>query len=261
MSVSLIIGDSHVTSEQDLSRFKSLGNWIEQHRPDTIISIGDFMDIKSLSAWDMNKRLLMEGRRYQLEIEAGNQALDLLQTPTYLLQEIQKHHKKRVYKPEWIYIEGNHENRVARYLEQHPELVGHLNYRKELKLEERGFTFIPYKSYYLHKGVYFTHVPISGNGNPRGGSIYNQLNYALNEHNGSIVFGHVHKLAMAGIHRHGSQHYNQALTVGCFFEHIDEYAKGASTNYWRGIVVLTHYDNSRFDVETIAISRLKKEYA
>ena len=258
--LTLVIGDSHVTDGQDLGRFEALGYWIEENQPETILSIGDFLDVKSLSAWDMNKRLLMEGRRYAKEIEAGNEALDLLQGPTYVLQEQQREGKRKLYKPKWIYIEGNHEWRIGRYIEQHPELEGHIDYIKELKLKERGFIHIPYKEYYLHNGIAFTHVPISGNGSPRSGSIYNQLNYALAEHQTSIVWGHTHKLAIAGIHRHGSEHYNQAMSVGCFFEHMDEYAKGASTNYWRGIVILYHYEDNRFDIETMALSRLKREY-
>ena len=259
-STTLVIGDSHVSNDQNLGRFEALGNWIVENKPDTVLSIGDFMDFKSLSAWDMNKRLLMEGRRYQAEIEAGNNALDLLQRPTCLLQELQRNNKRKLYKPRWVYLSGNHEDRSNRYVEQHPELQGHIDYIKELHLLERGFIHIPYKEYYHHEGVAFTHVPISGNGNPRSGTIYNQLNYALQEHDSSIVFGHVHKLATAGIHRHGSAHYNQALAVGCFFEHIDAYAKGASTNYWRGVVVLHHYDTGRFDIDTISLSRLMREY-
>src|SRR5690606_19002491 len=156
--------------------------------------------------------------------------------------------------------EGNHSQRLWRYIQQYPELEGQLDYRRELKLKDRGFIHVPYKEYYYHKGVAFTHIPIAGNGQPRSGTIHNILQHALHDHATSIVFGHTHKLAIAGEHRQGSPHYNQALSVGCFFEHVDEYAKGAKTDMWRGLVVLDQYSEGRFDLQTIAMSKLLKEY-
>lgn len=258
--LTLCIGDSHVQAGQNIDRFTALGHFIDEVRPDTIVIIGDFLDMESLSHWITNKRLTMEGLRYADEIEQANKALDKMFLPMTLTNERLRGNKKRTYRPELVYIEGNHEERCWRYIEQHPELEGHLDYRQDLKLVDRGFKYIPYKEYYHNLGVAYTHIPIAGNGMPRSGNVHTQLQNALRDHNTSIVYGHNHKLAMAGEHRFGGEHYNQAMSIGCFFEHIDAYAKGAKVDYWRGIVLLDQYSMGRFDIETIALSKLKRDY-
>jgi hypothetical protein len=75
-----------------------------------------------------------------------------------------------------------------------------------------------------------------------------------------IITQNTHKLCIAGEHRLGAEHYNQVLSCGCFFEHVDEYVKGAKTDYWRGIIVLDHYSENRFDIETISLGKLIKMY-
>lgn len=258
--LTLCIGDAHVQSNQNLDRFIALGSFIHEVKPENIIIIGDFLDMQSLSHWLTNKRLKMEGLRYAEEINQANIALDHMFLPMCVDNERARLSKKRLYRPELVYIEGNHEERVWRYIEQHPELKGHLDYRNDLRLKQRGFKYIPYKEYYHNNGVAFTHIPISGNGMPISGAVGTQLQRALRDHNTSIVYGHNHKLSMQGEHRLGGAHYNQALSLGCFFEHVDEYAKGAKVDYWRGIVLLDQYSEGRFDIETIALSKLMREY-
>lgn len=105
----LVIGDAHVEQDQDLRRFDVLGKFIVEQRPEAIVSIGDFMEMACLSAWDADKRLKMEGLRYQKEIEAGNQALDLIDDKINAYNERQSENKKRQYNPQKVYVEGNHE--------------------------------------------------------------------------------------------------------------------------------------------------------
>src|SRR5690606_33530449 len=133
MSTTLVVGDAHIQAKQDLRRFNALGSWIVHNQPDTIIIIGDCMDMQALSAWDMNKRLLMEGRRYSEEIQYGNRALDFMLGPMNVDNDCRRSNKKRLYKPTLVYLEGNHSQRLWRYIQQYPELEGQLDYRRELK--------------------------------------------------------------------------------------------------------------------------------
>lgn len=255
-----MIGDAHVQAGQVLLRFKALGQWILDNLPENIIIMGDFLDMQALSAWDKNKRLTMEGKRYKEEIDAGNVALDLMLKPMVEYNQERKKQKKRVYKPHLVYLSGNHEFRLDRYIEEHAELEGQLDYVRELRLKERGFIHVPYREYHYLGGVGFTHIPIGGNGKAMSGAISTLTKNVLQSHAHSVVFGHTHKLCIAGEHRLGAEHYNQVLSCGCFFEHVDEYVKGAKTDYWRGIIVLDHYSENRFDIETISLGKLMKMY-
>jgi predicted phosphodiesterase len=237
----LVVGDAHVDEDQPLDRFKALGNKIQAEKPDYVVIIGDFLSLNCLSEWDRNKRAKMENKRYILEVEAGRRALDLMGVPKNL-----------------IYIEGNHENRLDRYLDHDPTFEGLVHLPSDLDVKGRGITWIPYKACFELHGVHFTHIPISSNGKAIGNP--NVAQKALRLFSSSVVFGHTHTLDHAAEHRHGAAHLNQSLSVGCFFEHVDEYAQGSMTNYWRGVVDLDIYDENRFDINTTSMRQLYNKY-
>jgi predicted phosphodiesterase len=240
----LVIGDSHVDENQKLDRFECLNKVLKSTEGIThVISIGDFLSLNALSGWDRSKRLLMENRRYSHEVEAGRDALSALQDG---LDQSDI---------EWVYIEGNHENRATRYCEEYPEMFGTVDVPSALTLDERGWKWVPYKQNYNLNGVSFTHIPINGAGKAIGNP--NVAHKALQVYANSVVFGHTHTLDIAGLHRQNAPHLNQALSVGCFFEHIDEYAKGSMTNYWRGVVLLDMYSRNRFDISTLSMRQVK----
>jgi len=241
----LVIGDCHIDETQSLERFKALGNKIRDEQPDVVLFIGDFLSLNCLSGWDRNKRLAMENKRYLLEVAAGNKALDLLGFDGTQRCQV-------------VYIEGNHEDRLSRYLETDPTFLGMVSLPIDLRLRQRNIKWVPYKDVYTLSGVSFTHIPISGNGKPVGNP--NVAQKALKLFANSVVFGHTHTLDHAAEHRHGAAHLNQALSVGCFFEHVDEYAKGSLTNYWRGVVDLSIYSPNRFDFRTTTLRQLMQTY-
>lgn len=244
----LVIGDAHVDDKQNLDRFKALGKMIWEERPDVIVIIGDFLSLNCLSAWDRNKRMKMEGLRYEKELAAGNRALDLMEWQF----------KDEDYDPVKVYIEGNHEDRLPRYFETDPTFAASHSIPKDLHLAARGWKWVPYKQVYKINGVGFTHIPITGNGKAIGNP--NVAQKALKLFATSIVFGHTHTLDVAAEHRHGAPHLNQSMAVGCFFEHVDEYAVGSLTSYWRGVVTLDIYSPNRFDITTTSMRQLKEKY-
>lgn len=240
----LVIGDAHIDEEQSLDRFLPLGKKIEVENPDYVVIIGDFLSLNCLSEWDRNKRMLLESKRYYKELAAGNRAIDYLTAGAR--------------NTKFIYIEGNHENRLTRYFESDPTFQGTNSIPFDLTLDSRGITWVPYKDCYKIDGVSFTHIPIASNGRAIGNP--NVAQKALKLFHNSVVFGHTHTLDHAAEHRHGSPHLNQALSVGCFFEHVDAYALGSMTNYWRGVVDLDIYSENRFDINTTSMSQLYSIY-
>lgn len=244
MTTTLVVGDAHVDEHQDLRRFDALGKYLRSVKPDNLVFIGDFLSLNCLSAWDKDKRKKMEGARYVAEINAGLEALDRI---------------GKVPKNTTVYfLEGNHEDRLTRYLDYDPTFHGMVGVEKDLELADRGFVWVPYKSSVVIDGTSFTHCPITGIGKPIANP--NVAQKALRLYSNSIVFGHTHTLDHAAEHRHGSPHLQQALAVGCFFEHVDEYAMGSITNYWRGLVLLNQYQENRFDIATTSMSQLLRSY-
>jgi len=247
MTKVLCIGDSHVAPSQlsrdGLRRFRWLNNLIHEVKPDKVISIGDFVTMDCLSEWDRDKRKKMEGRRYSADIEAGREAIALLKNGTPI-DDI-----------EWVYIEGNHEERLRRYIDRDPTFDGVVGVHKDLCPD---WTWVPYRSDYMVNGVAYTHVPMNEVNKAIGGK--NAIRKALEIYSCSVIFGHTHEYGVGCVHRHRSPHLQQALNVGCFFEHTDDYAVGSVTSYWRGVVIVDHYSPNRFDYETVSFGRLKQEY-
>ena len=66
----LIIPDTQVKPDVDLSYLEWIGQYIVEKKPDVLIQIGDFADMPSLSSYDIGKKSF-EGRRYKDDIKAA----------------------------------------------------------------------------------------------------------------------------------------------------------------------------------------------
>lgn len=249
----LLIPDAHVTQNQDVSRFLAAGSVIVEHRPDYVILGGDFMAMQSISHWDENKRITMEGKRYSEEMAMGRKALNFLLCKLKTLQEQQKKTKQKVYKPQIVYLEGNHEHWVQKYVEQNPTMEGHIGIEKDLGLEAKGISFVPYKSYCNINDVLYTHVPMDGSHQAIRGS---NICLAASKYVGkSCVFFHTHRFETCRVSRVGCEDIH-ILTAGCFFEEgVSEYG----SNMWRGLTLLHNYAPGKFDIEQISMERLSRE--
>ena len=258
MSKILCVPDCHVEPDTNLNRFHLVGDYIVKEKPTHIILMGDFVSLSSLSHWDNDKKLTMEGRRYTKDIQAANVALDNIMAPyqSYVdkCNTYWKIGRDKVYRPTWIYLMGNHEQWFLRYVEQNPQMQGHVDIINDLALLRRGFQIVPYKRYIDVDDILFTHAPINAAGQPVGGKY--ALHRALELTAKSIVFAHTHRWEQAAIHRHAGGNLIQALTCGCFFDATPSYAEGSLHSYWKGLAVLRTYGKGNFDAEQISMSRL-----
>ena len=240
----LVVGDIHCGPGQDLRRATWLGKAIKDLNPRRVVFIGDFPTFDSLSGWDKDKRRKMEGRRYQKDIDACRKFLDMMYKAAGDTAA------------EFILTEGNHEDRLWRYLDQDPTFADTVDYVRDMEID--WWKVVPYRDYWRYKGVSSTHVPINESGRPVSGDT--ACKRSLGICNDSVIFGHTHKLASCSIHRHNSPHLTQAVNVGCYFNHVDDYAVGSVTSYWRGLVVVDHYSPGAFNWSPIRMGKLKKVY-
>lgn len=257
MNKTLVIGDCHVDEEQDLSRFELLGEFVIDNKPEHIVIIGDFLTLNCLSAWDRDKRQRMENRRYEAEIGAGNLALDMMLEPMRLYNKRRRMLKMAQYKPNIVYIEGNHEERLKRYFEYDPTFAGHVSIEKDLKLAERGIEWVDYRNYYHINNVAFTHIPHNKVQPISGMDITRK---AQNVTVQSCVFGHTHEQHLSHVHKQGMPHLQDTYNCGCFISKKEDYVQGRVTNYWRGITLLHMWKEGRFDVEMFSLGRLERMY-
>lgn len=139
-------------------------------RPKHIVIIGDFADFYSVSAHDKNPE---RAHRFDEELADVEQGLDELDS----LGATDK-----------LYIEGNHEDRLRRYLMKSPELSGRrISTPALLHLAERGWEFVEYRDHAKRGAIHYTHdVGVAGR---------NAAFKALETYQHSVVTGHNHRLA------------------------------------------------------------------
>lgn len=163
----LIVSDAHIPYHSAV--WWDLLLQVGRHlRPQHIVIIGDFADFYSVSDHDKDPD---RANRMDAELAEVDKRLDELDA----LGARDK-----------LYIEGNHEDRLRRYLMKHPQLARVVSTEKLLKLKERGWEFVPYKRHAARGAVHFTHdVGAAGR---------NAVFRVLDTYQHSVVSGHTHRL-------------------------------------------------------------------
>lgn len=264
MSKCLVIGDPHcIADDPHMERFDILGAVIADEQPDCVVQIGDFLTYDSVSAHNLGKRLTMEGQRLHRELGSGKEAYDRIMQPIFDLNSSRRSNRKALYRPDMFWLEGNHEDRAYRYVDQNPEMQGVVEYTSKFNPEDDGWVLVPYREHAYYGGVLFTHAPMSGNNQPI--SSKHIIKNVIKDYDCPLVFGHTHKLGYESdgvLSREGGIR-RTALNCGCYFDHLPEYAAGSRgiRDWWAGVVFLDNMDGSGdFDLRTISLNRLREMY-
>ena len=165
----LIIPDTHIPYH-DEQAWKLMMKVAKTLRLYGIVILGDFCDFYSVSSHskDPNRALKFD---YELA-EVDKKLLEL--------NSLKVEHK--------VFIEGNHEDRLLRYLrDRAPELHNVINIPEILKLKERGWEHVPYKSDYEIGKLSITHDV--------GSAGRYSAHRCLDTYQHSIVTGHTHRMA------------------------------------------------------------------
>ena len=111
-----VIGDLQVKQGVSLDYIRHIGAYIARKQPDIIVQIGDWFDNAALSSYDRGQ-LSAEGKRLSADIKAGNDAIRILDE--YITSVAG-------YNPRKVITLGNHEDRIQRFVNEHPALEGFL---------------------------------------------------------------------------------------------------------------------------------------
>lgn len=208
----LVLADVHMTEEVS-KPYRIVKQIIRKNKFNGVILLGDYMDVPSLSEWDKDKRKIMENQRFEKEIECANKELDFLQK---FIEKV-------------VYVNGNHEGRIDRYIEKNPELEGLLEVQNVLKLDERKIEFVPLNQLLKIGHCYFTHGMFTGQ-------------YHASQHlrtlGCNIVYGHKHQPQHCMTNMK-MQKPIVAYGLGCLCELDQKYLKGLPPNWMNQFAVVT----------------------
>ena len=241
----LVVADTQCKSEEDLEYMLWVGHYIAEKQPDVIVHIGDHYDFPSLSSYDKGKSSA-EGKRLVKDIEAGNIGFE------YLNMAIQKH---KDYNPRKIFCLGNHENRLDRYIDDNPELIGTLG-TDFLLFAKYGWEVHPFLKPVEVNGIFFVHYlanPFSGK--PYGGNAMNILKTVGR----SFVVGHKQTLDSA-IRPTIDGKLQLGIINGACYPFNEKYKGFQGNNHFRGITVL-HEAQDGFAVPMfVSLDYMKEKY-
>lgn len=225
----LFIPDSHFPSV-DRRAFNLMLDIAAEFKPDEVIYLGDFFDCYSVSQYDKdpnhNFNLLEE------ELVDGQKALE----------EVEKRTKAK----KFTFLEGNHENRITRYVNAYAAKIATSLSTREILGIPRYYRYLPYgqKGHYRVGNWVATHGTICGK---------HVASAMISKYGCNVIFGHVHR-----IQRYQSTNFHgETLTgVTCGWlgdkEEAAEYVKNVA-DWAHGFALGYFLPSGRGFIETIAI--------
>jgi hypothetical protein len=221
-----------------------LGNYIIAERPDTVLCLGDYGEMGSLSSYDKGKRGF-EGRRYKKDCEAVQDGDEKLWRNVNLIRaHAAKNHRSR-YRPRTIMLQGNHEERVDRLTQCHPELHGQVDWVTDLGLNKNWEEIYAYQEVVNVQGFAVSHnFPSGVMGRPIGGE--NQAAGMANKLRQSAIAGHSHTRDLAERTRPDRSGV-VCIVAGCYTHptHVEGWEKAVEHLWWRGVVLLDGAEQGR----------------
>jgi hypothetical protein len=205
----------------------------------TVIDIGDFEDMPSLSSYDIGKRCY-EGRRYQKDIQAAREARAEFGDAIARVNNKRKAAKRRAISPRLVSLGGNHfERRIERAIEDSPLLEGTISVQ-DGGAEEFGWEYIPFLTPKEIDGIAYVHYwQGRGTSQPVGMGKY-PAQTLLREKHCSTVVGHNHIWDVA-VGRDGRGRKLFALSAGCYLDpQQDEHYAGQNNRDWTRCITILY---------------------
>lgn len=241
-----VIPDTQCKQGVDLGYMHWIGNYISLKKPDIIIHLGDHYDMAALSSYDKGQ-LSAEGRRVKADMDAGDEGIRILES--YI-------RKVPNYNPRRVVTLGNHEDRIDRFVNTHPEFEGYIGTDK-LAFADFGWEVYPFLTPVEVCGINFVHYiqnPMTGK--PLGGTALNRLK-AVGE---SFVMGHVQTYDFCQRPLQLSGRMQIGLIVGACYEHDEGYKGVQGNHHFRGCVMLYDCADGYAMHKPIQLSYLKEVY-
>jgi hypothetical protein len=250
-----VIPDCQVKPGVPIDHIGWIGEYLVERKPSTVICLGDFADMESLSLYDVGK-LSGEGKRYEDDIVCANDAFDLLCSPMErYLESRRKWRKPIVGFDELHFLDGNHEHRITRAVDDDPKYAGKVGL-SDLRYEDHGWTRHGFLEPVELDGVWYSHFwanPMSGR--PYGGAAAGRLKTIGH----SFVMGHQQTLDYAiRFLANGQQQFG--LVVGACYLHDEDYKGPQGNAHWRGVVVLHQVEAGAADAMFVSLDFLCRKY-
>lgn len=256
MTTHFIIPDTQCRPDTPMEHLEAAGNYIIAKKPDVIIHMGDHWDMHSLSRWDKGKARA-EGSRYVADIDAGRKGMEKLLAPMQAYNRTRRKNKDKLYRPRMVFLEGNHEHRIAREAEDNPAMLGKLS-MADLGVTDYGFEQIPFLQPIDIDGVLYCHYfvnTMSLKKNVIGGSIDNKLKHIGQ----SFTMGHQQTLQI-GMRWLNNGKCQRGIVCGSFYEHDEPYMGPQGNHHYRGCLMKHEVEDGNYCLMEVSLDYLKRKW-
>ena len=255
----LFIPDCQVKPGVPTEHLEALGNYIVDKKPDTIICIGDFADMPSLSQYETPGSKKAEGQRYSDDIEASHAAMERLLGPMADYNYRQRRNKEKQYKPRMVMTLGNHEDRIDRAIKANPRHFDGVISTEDLCYKEYGWEVHPFLEIVEIDQIHYSHYfcnPESLTKNVLGGTINNKLGKL----GVSFSMGHQQNLQF-GVKPLATGKSLYGLVHGSFYMHDEDYmGPQGNSSHWRGVVYKHEVADGEYDPMFVSLNYLIRNY-
>lgn len=251
MSKHLVIPDTQVRPGVDVRHLEWIGNYCADKKPDVIVQLGDFADMKALSSWDKGKKSA-ENARYQADVDATRDGMARLMRP--IIAEKRRTHGK--WTPRLVLTLGNHEDRITRFVESEPALEGKLSI-DDLEYEDWGWEVYPFLKPVVVDGIAYAHFFTSG---PMGRPVASAKALVKKYHQ-SATMGHTQATDWYPQDTHADGRPILGLFAGTCYLHDEPYL-GPQGNFQRRQIIVKHeVQRGVYDPMFVSLSFLERKYS
>lgn len=231
----ILLTDTHVPFEdrRTLASIEHYMAWRNSRRASQpkiggLIHCGDLMDFDCISHHNANKLRLVEARRIKGDYDKANAILDRWQN---IIGE----------GGSYDLIEGNHEERVERYLDVNPQLTGMVEVEHGLNLKARGFRWTRFwsKGDILRVGrARFIHGRYTNK--------YHAEKH-LRMYGENTFYGHTHDIQEYSQEYLGNDKTKAGGSMGCTCDYKQRYLQGAPTKWQQAFALFYFRPNGFFN--------------
>ncbi len=227
----LVLTDLHIPShdERSLSAVEKL---MADYNWKYVLYLGDIMDFDCISSHNKENLRAIAGKTIWHDYEIANEILD--------------RHQKLCPTAKFLYAEGNHEERIQRYIDANPQLEGMIELEVGLKLKKRKIDFISYRSgktFKIGKARFFH-------------GIYTNQFHAkktVEAFGDNIFYGHTHDVQSFSKEMHGDNKTLVGQSLGCLCRYDQPYMKGRPSKWQQCVTVFYFQKDGYFNYYPIRI--------
>ncbi len=228
----LVLPDIHYPRE-DVRTMRAVEKYMQSQEWDKVIYLGDVMDLNVISSHNARNLRAVAGETLQKDYDYVNKVLD--------------RHVKLLGKAEIIYLEGNHEYRVTRYIDALPQLEGIVEVPKCLYLKDRGIKWVPSWSkgtVYTVGKANFIHGLYTGDAHAKS---------HVQKFGCNIFYGHLHDLQLYSWTRMGDNSTIVGHSLGCLCDYKAFWMKGRPNRWQQAVTRFDFFPDGHFTYNVIPI--------